>query len=378
MKKPPTRHPETLAVHAGLSDDESAHAVMPPLHLSTTFRRAPDGSYPKGYSYIRDNNPNRAALEARVAALEGGCAASAFASGSAASLAVFSSIAPRSHIVATRGAYHGTLRQLRELVAPWGHDVSVVDTSDLDAVRGAVRDDTGLLWLETPNNPMLRIADIAACAALCRERGVLLACDNTFATPIFQRPLALGADVVMHSSTKYFGGHSDVAGGIVVVRDDERLAQRLSDWQSLSGAVPAPFDCYLISRSIMSLPCRVRSQAASAQRIADMLAQHAAIDTVFYPGLASHDGHDVARRQMQGFGALLSFTLRGGEAAAWRVCEKVRLFTPATSFGGAESTIEHRASIEGPGTDTPDSLLRVSVGLEHVDDLIADLERALS
>ena len=371
------RKPDTLAIHAGERVDDPA-AVMPPIHLSTTFRRGADGGYPGGYVYGRTDNPNRHILEARVAALEGGAGAAAFASGTAASLAVFHCIPRGSHIVATRGAYFGTTRQLRDVVRDWGHGVSIVDTADTDTLRDAMHEDTRLVWLETPNNPLLRIADIAACAELCRENGALLACDNTVATPVFQNPLALGADLVMHSSTKFLGGHSDVTGGIVVVREAGDVLERLRAWQDTGGGVPSPFDCWLLARSIMTLSVRVRAQSTSAARIADFLDGHEAIESVHYPGLPSHPQHALAARQMRGFGALLSFCLAGGEAAAWRTTGALSLITPATSLGGVESLVEHRASVEGPDTDTPDSLLRLSVGLEDVDDLVDDLGRALA
>ena len=371
------RKPETLAIHAGERVDDPA-AVMPPIHLSTTFRRDAEGSYPGGYIYGRTDNPNRRMLEARVAALEGGADATAFASGTAASLAVFHAIPRGSHIVATRGAYFGTTRQLRDVVRDWGHGVSIVDTADIDTVRDAMHEDTRLIWLETPNNPSLRIADIAACAELCRDNGALLACDNTVATPVFQNPLALGADLAMHSSTKYLGGHSDVTGGIVVAREAGDVMERLRAWQDTGGGVPSPFDCWLLTRSIATLAVRVRAQASSAARIAAFLDDHEAVESVHYPGLPSHPQHALASAQMRGYGALLSFCLAGGEEAAWRTTGALSLITPATSLGGVESLIEHRASVEGPQTETPKNLLRLSVGLEDVDDLIDDLGEALN
>jgi cystathionine gamma-synthase len=368
---------ETLAIHAGRAPDPATGAVREPIHLSTTFERAADGSYPYGYNYARAGNPNRSSLEAAIAALEGGRAALAFASGSAATLAAFSLATPGGRIVASSDAYHGSLRQLRELLPRWGVSVELVDTTDLDAVRQALEQRTSLLWVETPSNPLLKVSDNAALAGLSHARGALLACDNTFATPVLQRPLEHGADLVMHSSTKYLGGHSDVIGGAIVLRDPAPLA-RLQEFQSCGGAVPSPFDCWLLLRSLATLPLRVRAQAANAQAIAHFLAAHPRVERVHYPGLAGHRGHGLATRQMSGgYGAVVSFTVAGSAAQALDVVAHATVFTRATSLGGVESLIEHRASVEGPESTTPPNLIRLSVGLEHVDDLTADLDQSL-
>jgi cystathionine gamma-synthase len=372
-------HLETLSVHLGRETDSATGAVAPGIPLSTTFERATDGSYPSGFSYARAGNPARQSLEACLAGLEGGIGALSFASGSAASLAVFSLLKSGDHVIAPRQCYHGTIKQLRELMSRWGVTSTFVDTTDLTAVAQAFTPQTKLVWIETPSNPTLLITDITAVSELARSHSALVCCDNTFATPVLQRPFALGADLVMHSSSKFFGGHSDVLGGALIVREDRALFEQLYHYQVTSGAVPAPFDCWLVRRSIATLAFRVRAQAEHTRVVAEFLAQHPNVAQVFYPGLPTHPGHALARTQMQhGFGAVLSFCVRGGRAEAFAVTERLKLITRATSLGGVESLIEHRASIEGPDTLTPESLLRLSVGLEHPDDLVADLRDALS
>jgi cystathionine gamma-synthase len=368
---------ETLAIHAGHAIDPGTGALTLPIHLSTTFERAADGSYPHGYTYIRSANPTRQALEQCLAALEEGAAAAAFASGSAATAAVFQALAPGDHVVAPRDVYYGTARLLRETFVPWGLEATFADMTDLDHVRQAVRPNTKLVWVETPSNPLLKISDIAAIAAIAHAAGAQCACDNTWATPVLQRPLALGADLVIHSSTKYLGGHSDVMGGAVVATADGELVGRIRQIQESGGAVPSPFDCWLVLRGIRTLPYRMRAHSEHAAQVAEFLRGHQRIAAVHYPGLAQHPGHDVAARQMTAFGGMASCQVHGGREAALAVAAHVRLFTRATSLGGIESLIEHRASIEGPGTQTPESLLRLSIGLEHPDDLIEDLAQAL-
>lgn len=370
--------PETLAVHAARNADPATGAVAQPIHLSTTFERAADGGYPLGFQYGRSANPTRGALEAALAALEAGAEACCFASGTAATMAAFSLLRPGEHLIAPAECYYGTIRQLRLFVESTGVGVTLVDAWDLDAVAAAWTPATRLLWIETPSNPRLRITDIAAAAALAHDRGALLACDSTFATPVLQQPLALGADIVMHSTTKFLGGHSDVTGGALVLRERGAAAQRIRDYQQQAGAVPSPFDCWLIRRSMMTLPLRVRAQSATAAVIAEFLQALPRVERIHYPGLASHPGHAVAARQMSGFGSMLSFEVAGGGEAALRVAAGTRLFTRATSLGSVESLIEHRASIEGPDSTTPQGLLRLSVGLEHADDLIDDLRQALA
>ncbi len=368
---------DTVAVHAARPVDPGTGAVTPAITLSTTFVRDADGSYPHGFNYTRDDNPNRAALEHGLARLEGADAAVMFASGSAATLAVFQTAAAQGDIIATDAAYHGTLRQLRELVPQLGARVRFVDTTSLDAVRAALSEPAALLFVETPSNPLLDISDIAALAGLAAARGTVLACDNTFATPVLQSPLELGADLVIHSGTKYLGGHSDLLSGAVAGRASTWMEQ-IRMLRSATGAAPSPFDCWLLQRSLPTLPLRVRKQSATALQIATRLTDHPALETVLYPGLPGHRGHAIARAQMRGFGGMLSIQVRGDAAAAMGVAARVELFTRATSLGGVESLIEHRASIEGPGTKTPQNLLRLSVGLEDAAELIDDLEAALS
>jgi len=368
---------ETLAVHAGHHVDGGTGAVTEPIHLSSTFERAPDGTFPHGYVYTRLANPTRAALETSLAALEGGAAAAAFASGSAATAALFQALAPGDHVVAPRDAYYGTAKLLKDLFGPWGLEASFVDTSRPEEVERALRPTTRILWLETPSNPLLSICDIAALAAVARSRGVRTVVDNTWATPALTRPLSLGADLVMHSTTKYLGGHSDVLGGALVAREQDAFFERVRTIQTAAGAVPSPFECWLVLRGIRSLTWRMRGHVANAAEVARFLASHPRVEAVHYPGLASHPGHDVARRQMSQPGGMLSFQVRGGADDAIAVAGRVRLFTRATSLGGPESLIEHRHSIEGPDTRTPPNLLRCSIGLEHADDLVADLAQAL-
>lgn len=369
---------ETKSIHIGRDVEANTGEVAPAIHLSTTYERNPDGNYPLGYSYIRPDNPSRRALEDCIAALEDGAVALAFASGSAASLAAFSVLRAGDHVVAPIESYHGTAKQLRDIVAQWGVECSFVDMTQTAAVQAAMRANTRLIWIETPSNPMLNISDIRAITALGKAHGALVCCDNTFATPVMQLPFELGVDLVMHSTTKYFGGHSDVMGGAVIVREHGALADQLRDYQATSGAVPSPFDCWLVRRSLTTLAWRMRAQTANAQRVAEFLSRHPRVTQTFYPGLDSHPGHSIARAQMSGgFGAMVSFCVGGTRADAFAVAARTKIFTRATSLGGVESLIEHRASVEGPHTVTPETLLRLSVGLEHADDLIADLDQAL-
>lgn len=367
---------ETIAVHAGHVVDPVTGALTPPLVLSTTFERDADGGYSRGFIYTRGGNPNRDALEQCVAALEGGVEAAAFASGSAATAAVLQGLAPGDHVVAPDDVYHGTARLLRETFGRWGLTATFSDMTDPSAVAAAVRPGTRLLWVETPSNPLLKVAPIEELARLAQRAGALLCCDNTFATPVLQRPLTLGADLVVHAAAKYLSGHSDAMAGVVVARERAGLFERVRAIQGGAGAVPSPFDCWLILRGIRTLPLRMRAHGEHAAAVARFLAGHAAVERVLYPGLEGHPGHDLAVRQMAGFGGMLSFQVRGGRAQD--VAARVRLIMRATSFGGTETVIEHRRSIEGAGSTTPDNLLRLSVGLEHPDDVIEDLGRALA
>ena len=370
-------HIETLAVHAGADIDRATSAVTPAIHLSTTFERAEDGSYPHGFNYIRSGNPTRQALETALTSLEGGVGAAAFASGSAATAAIFEALDPGAHVIAPEDAYYGTPAMLRDQFARWGLEHTFVDMTDPGAVKRALRPSTRLIWIETPSNPRLHVTDIVAMVALAKTIGARTAVDNTWATPVLQRPLELGVDVVMHSTTKYLGGHSDVLGGAVVARSMDNFFERIRTIQTMLGAVPSPFDCWLILRGLRSLPYRMRGHVEGAQKVAAYLAAHPAVDRVYYPGLTSDPGYAVASRQMRQPGAMLSFDVRGGRERAFAVVNALRLVTRATSLGGPETLIEHRASVEGEHTRAPESLLRVSIGLEHPDDLIDDFTQAL-
>ena len=369
---------ETTAVHAGHTADPTTGAVAPPIVLSTTFERAEDGTFPSGYVYTRTGNPNRAALEACLQVLEDGAAALAFSAGQAATASLLQALGAGSHVIAPLDCYHGTKALLRDVAPAWGVETTFVDMTDLDALRAALRPTTRLIWTETPSNPLLRITDLAAVAEIAHQAGALCAGDGTWTTPVLQRPFAFGADLVVHATTKYFGGHSDVLGGAVVFRQADEFAARVKQIQSLAGAVPSPFDCWLVLRGASTLPWRMRAHSDNALQVAAFLHEHPAVERVYYPGLPDHPGHTLAVRQMSMFGGMLSFQVRGAASAAMTVAARVTLFTRATSLGGVESLIEHRASIEGPGTATPDNLLRLSIGLEHPADLIDDLDQALT
>lgn len=369
---------ETLAVHAGRRIDLATGAVTPPIHLATTFERAPDGAYPHGYQYARESHPNRSDLETCLCALEGGAEAAAFTSGSAATLALLQTLRPGDHVVATDDVFYGTRSLIVDLLGSWGLESTFVAAGDSTAIERALRPTSKLVWIETPSNPLVGIADIAAVAEVSQARGAEVVVDNTWATPIFQRPLNLGADWVLHSTTKYFGGHCDVLGGALVARNASERLERLRQIQKSGGAGASPFDSWLVLRGVRSLACRMKTHAENAQRLAEFLAAHPKVVRTHYPGLLDHPGHDIAARQMSGWGGMLSFEVAGGREAAFRIAAATQVFTRATSLGGVESLIEHRASVEGTGTRAPEGLLRVSVGLEHPDDLVADLERALS
>ena len=369
-------HLETLAVHSGHTVDEATAAVTPAIHLSTTFARESDGSYRAGFLYSRYTNPNRAALEQCLAALEGGVAAACFSSGSAATMTLLQVVGP-GHVIVPDDAYFGTIKLARDVFGPWGLELSLVDMTEPENVARAMRRDTKLVWVETPSNPLLRVVDIEAVAAIAHHGGALCAVDNTWGTPALQRPLELGADISMHSTTKYLGGHSDVLSGALIVRDDRDLYQRINTVQMVGGAVPSPFECWLAMRGIRTMPLRVRAQTASAGELAKFLAEHPCVERVHYPGLSSHAGHAVAARQMSGFGGMLSVQAGKNREQSLAVASRLKIFTQATSLGGTESLVEHRASVEGSETRAPENLLRVSVGLEHIDDLKDDFDQAL-
>jgi cystathionine gamma-synthase len=369
---------ETLAVHAGGEPDAKTGALSPPIHLATTFQHGPAGERMAGYEYLREGNPTQDRLETMLASLEGGEAALAMASGMAAMTALFESLPGDSQVLIPDNCYTG-LRVLSTEFLPQKNITAIpVDMSDLGAVAAAMTARTRLVWAETPSNPQLKIADIAGLAAIAKTGGALLACDNTFATPILQRPLELGADVAMHSTTKYFGGHSDAMGGALVFKRRDDFCAAIAHRRHITGGIISPFNAWLTLRGARSLPARMAWHCRSAHLIAEFLAAHAAVEAVHYPGLASHPNHAVAARQMSDFGGMLSFRVRGGRDAALRVAGKLQLIVNATSLGGCESLIEHRASVEGPNPVSPQNLLRFSVGLENTEDLIADLRQALT
>lgn len=370
-------HPETLAVHAGAQPDATTGAVAPPIHLSTTFAHGPAAERVAGYEYQREGNPTQDRLETALAALEGGAAALAFASGMAAMTAMLESQPNGSRILIPDDCYSGLRLLAQDFLSQRGVATVAVDMSDLAAVRAACAGGVALIWAETPSNPRLKVADIAALALIAHEHGALLVCDNTFATPVLQQPLELGADAVMHSTTKYFGGHSDVLGGALVFARRNALHERVTHFRHVTGAIASPFSAWLTLRGCRSLPARMAWHCRNARAVAEFLACHPRVESVNWPGLTSHPQYSIATRQMRDFGGMLSVEIRGGREAALSVAAKVELFTNATSLGGCESLLEHRASVEGEHPVSPQNLLRISVGLEHPDDLIADLVQAL-
>ncbi len=371
---------ETLAIHAGQSPDEASGAVVTPITLSTTFAQSGVGNH-KGFEYSRSGNPTRNALETCVAALEGASNGLAFASGLAAEDNILRLLSPGQRILLGNDAYGGTFRLISKIYGPMGYPWSPVDLTDADGLVAGWQPDTKLVWLETPTNPLLTCFDIEAICAVAHERGAIVVVDNTFATPYLQQPISLGADIVVHSATKYLGGHSDVVGGFVAV-DDEELAQRLRFTQNAAGAIAAPFDCYMVLRGVKTLAVRMERHCQNARSIVDVLLSHPAVDRVLYPQLPDHPGHAAASKQMRDFGGMVSFTVKGGEQAALRVVAAAELFTLAESLGAVESLIEHpgqmtHASAAGSQLEVPDSLIRLSVGIEAAGDLCADIEQAL-
>jgi cystathionine gamma-synthase len=371
---------ETNAVHAGHLEDLNAGSVVNPLYLSTTFERDKDGSLaPKGFVYSRLGNPNRSGLEAKLTALEKGAEAMAFSSGMAAAMALCHSLLlPGTHVIIPDDCYHGVAHLVKNMYTRWGITYTEVDMIHPDNVKAAITPDTKMILVETPSNPLLKIVDIAVICDLVKNKNIAVACDNTWATPYIIQPFILGADYVFHSSTKYFGGHSDVIGGCVIVKEKNEAAQKIREYQTIGGAVPSPFDCWLLDRSIATLPLRMAAQTKSAGVIADYLAAHPKIERVYYPGLTSHINHDVAKRQMKGiYGGMLSVLVKGGRKEAMDFANHLSVFKHATSLGGVESLIEHRQSVEGIHAKSPDNLLRISIGIEHIDDLLLDIRNAL-
>ncbi|MEU1313843.1 cystathionine gamma-synthase [Streptomyces tibetensis] len=377
-----SQHFETLAIHAGNTADPLTGAVVPPIYQVSTYKQDGVGGLRGGYEYSRSANPTRTALEENLAALEGGRRGLAFASGLAAEDCLLRTLlSPGDHVVIPNDAYGGTFRLFAKVVARWGVEWSVADTSDPAAVRAAITPKTKVVWVETPSNPLLGITDIAAVAQVARDAGARLVVDNTFATPYLQQPLSLGADIVVHSLTKYMGGHSDVVGGALITGDAE-LGEELAFHQNAMGAVAGPFDSWLVLRGTKTLSVRMDRHSENAVKVADMLTRHARVTSVLYPGLPEHPGHEVAAKQMKSFGGMVSFRVEGGEEAAVEVCNRAKIFTLGESLGGVESLIEHpgrmtHASVAGSALEVPADLVRLSVGIENAEDLVEDLQQAL-
>ncbi|MDY0815691.1 cystathionine gamma-synthase [Kitasatospora purpeofusca] len=373
---------ETLAIHAGQEADPQTGAVVTPIYQVSTYKQDGVGGLRGGYEYSRSANPTRTALEECLAALEGGSRGLAFASGLAAEDTLLRAVLkPGDHIVIPNDAYGGTFRLFAKVLTRWGVEFSVANTQDLSTVREALRPNTRAVWVETPSNPLLGITDLAALAEIAHGAGALLVVDNTFASPYLQQPIALGADVVVHSTTKYMGGHSDVVGGALVIAE-AGLAEEVAYHQNAMGAVSGPFDAWLVLRGIKTLGVRMDRHSSNAEKVAELLAGHPKVSQVLYPGLPEHPGHDIAAKQMKAFGGMVSFRVNGGEEAAVEVCNRAELFTLGESLGGVESLIEHpgrmtHASVAGSALEVPADLVRVSVGIESIDDLLADLQQAL-
>jgi cystathionine gamma-synthase len=369
---------ETLAIHATHLQDETAASIAPPLFLTTTFERSEDGSYPKGHMYSRNSNPNRDALEKGLAQLEGGKIAFVFGSGLAAVSAVFQCMKSGDHVLMPNVGYYASYKLAEEIMGPWGLQVSQVDMTNLAAIEAAIQPETKLIWVETPANPLLTLSDIEAICKIAHAHNILVGVDNTLTSPILQNPIQFGADIVMHATTKYIGGHSDVLGGAVIFKEASAWSERVKRVQILMGATQNPLDCYLLARGLKTLPLRMREHSKNALELATHLEKHPGIEQVHYPGLPSNPNYDLAIKQMpNGQSGMISIQIKGDEAKARKVANRLQLFQQATSLGGVESLVEHRRSIEGPESKTPGNLLRLSIGLEHVEDLWEDLNQAI-
>lgn len=367
----------TICAHAGAEPDLLTGAITAPLYFSTTFQYVPTGEAPQGNVYSREGNPTRRILEQTLAAMEGGVAAAAFSSGCAAAQAAFLSLTPVDHIIVNDRIYAGVRTMLKDVFIPWGLEVSFVDLTQTENLEKNIRLNTRMVWTESPTNPDMSIIDIKGLVSVCKPRNIKVAIDNTFATPFLQHPIALGADLVMHSTTKYLGGHSDLTGGALITAEVNAYWNKIMQIQKVLGAVSAPFDCWLLQRGIRSFVPRMQLHVSNAKKVAAFLHTHDAVEKVLYPGLASHSGHAVAAAQMDDFGAMVSLLVKGGKKEAIAIIKRLKIFTNATSLGGTESLAEHRQSAEGPYSLTPENLIRLSVGLENADDLIEDLKQAL-
>ena len=371
-------HVQTIAVHGGDTHNEITNDVIQSIHLSTTFERKKDGSLNE-YSYTRSGNPNRLTVENKIASIEAAVMAVAFSSGLAAVNAIFENVlVSGDHVIMPDDCYHGTRSLLDKFFKRRNITFEQTDMTEISNIEKLINENTKLIWIETPSNPQLKIADIKAIVTLAKKHNIITACDNTFATPLLQKPLEMGVDFVMHSSTKFFSGHSDILGGIVCTNHQNEMSNSIRDYQITAGAVPSPFDCWLLNRSLATFPLRFVTQCNTAFDIAVWLDTHTAIEKVFYPGLPSHKNHAVALQQMtNGFGSIISILVKGGKAEAMQFASKLIIFKHATSLGGVESLVEHRRSVEGDNPISPDNLIRISIGIEHIDDLKNDLLQAL-
>ena len=376
MNKP--THLETLAIHGSMKRSSAENdPVVPGIELSTIYEHRSEGRQEDDLIYTRHNNPNREQLENVLAGLEDGEAAAAFSSGVAAISAVFQSVGAGSHILVPDDVYFGTRKQMWEFAEAWSLEVDFIDMTNLELVKSSIKANTKMIWVETPSNPRLLITDLVSIIKIAGNIGAKVVVDNTWPTPYNLQPLTLGADLVVHSTTKYLGGHSDILGGAVIAKKADESFARIKTIQTIQGAVPSPFDCWLLARSIRSFPYRMRAHNENAVKVAEFLNGHPAVEVVFFPGLESHPGHEIAKSQMSGFGGMISFLVKGGAEQAIKITTSTKLIKAATSLGGIETIWEHRKSSEGPESTTPDSLIRLSVGLEHPDDLIADIKQAL-
>lgn len=371
-------HIQTLSIH-GTAHTNTNTDVAPPIHLSTTFTRNHDGTTSE-YVYTRANNPNRLMMEQKLAAIENAKTAISFSSGMAATNALFENILePNSHILIPDDCYHGTRRLLDNFFKRWNVSYDLADMSDIKNIEKLLQSNTRLIWMESPSNPQLKITPVTAVVELAKKRNIVTVCDNTFATPLLQKNLEMGVDYVMYSSTKFFSGHSDILGGVIMTNYTDELSNRIRDYQQTAGAVPAPFDCWLLNRSLATFPLRFSMQCSNAAAIAAFLSTHKKVEKVFYPGLSTHHNHEIAKQQMKGgFGSIVSVLVKGGKTEAMKFAGQLSIFKHATSLGGVESLVEHRRSVEGDHPVSPDNLIRIAVGIEYVDDLIADLNQALA
>ncbi len=370
-------HKDTEAIHAAMEVANQAPDIVPPVHRSTVYEIDKEGRSEDDWHYTRLENPNRVQWEHVLKVLEEGEAAAAFSSGVAAASAVLQALRPGDHILIPEDVYAGNRRLVKQVLQPWGLEADFISMTDIENIKQHLKENTQLIWVETPSNPMMNIMDIEAISNLAHDNGAVVCVDNTWPTPVNQLPLNLGADLVVHSTTKYFGGHSDILGGAVVTKQKNEFFEKLRVVQRIGGAVPSPDDCWLLARSTRTLPYRMRGHNENAMKLARYLEDHPKVQKVYYPGLSSHEGYEIAQRQMSGFGGMISFLIDGNRDQAIDIIGKAKLISRATSLGGVESTWEHRRSSEGSDSQTPENLIRISVGLEHPDDLLEDLEYAL-